>query len=122
MVIVKVLMGDYKEVELPVEDAVKLLEKAMENRGMTRDISESLRILKNFDEFYRVQQKRGRAYLTPPKEMRDMLYGKAFVDKIKLVSGVGGKRAVVMFDRRVGIDEIKEYLGRIGYKEIKIVD
>ena len=55
-------LGRYKIVELPTEDAKKLLDKIVELRGgeETQDVKEAKRIIEHFDVFYQVQIKKNK--------------------------------------------------------------
>ena len=113
-------IGDYKYIELEREDAMKLIMKIKSKRGATKDLDEAIRIIKNFDEYYRYQVKRSQSYIVIPKDMRDLMTGKAVVDKLRLLRR-GSKEVVeIVFDRRIGIDYILKMLGEIGYIEVSV--
>ncbi len=117
---IKVDLGKYKYVDLELDKAINLIEKIIEEKGETIDLSETLRFLKNFDEFYNYMKKKFKDFLTPPKSSEDLLLGRVVVDKVKLYVSNDTKRVVIVFDRRVDLDFIKKMLQDLGYSEIKI--
>ncbi|WFO75780.1 hypothetical protein J4526_02645 [Desulfurococcaceae archaeon MEX13E-LK6-19] len=119
-VVVKIDIGKYKYVDVPLDDAIRLLEKIISVRGETRDLMESLRYLKNFDEFYSYMKKKFKDFITPPKEPKDLVMGKVVVDKVKLYVEDNDKRVIIVFDRRVDVSFIKEMLESIGYEDVEI--
>lgn len=119
-IVIKIDMGKYKYVDLPLEDAQKLLENIVSARGETRDLTESIRYLKNFDEFYNYMKKKFKDFITPPKEPKDLMLGKVVVDKVKLYVEDSEKRVLIVFDRRVDTSFIEGMLKAVGYDEISI--
>lgn len=120
-VVVEVDLGKYKNVELPAEDAEKLLAAVTSRLGFeSSDVDEAYRIMRNFDVFYETQKKKFKDYLAPSKSMNDMIMGRVIVDKVKLVKE-GARRSVVLsFDRRVPLEVVVEALREIGYEaEVK---
>ena len=117
---IKVDLGKYKYIDLELDKAINLIEKIIEEKGETIDLSETLRFLKNFDEFYNYMKKKFKDFLTPPKSSEDLLLGRVVVDKVKLYVSNDTKRVVIVFDRRVDLDFIKKMLQDLGYSEIKI--
>lgn len=116
-VVVEVDLGKYRNVELPVEDAERLLAAVTSKLGFeSSDVDEAYRIMRNFDAFYETQKKKFKDYLAPSKSMNDMIMGKVIVDKVKLVRE-GARRIVVLsFDRRVPLEVVAEALREIGYE------
>ncbi len=118
---VRIDLGKYRIVKLPVDEAARFLRILGKTRGYTSDLREALRYLENFDEFYRTLRKRFRDYLAPLKETRDMVLGRVTVDKVRLI--VEDRRiAEIMLDRRVPLDLVKNALREIGYEEIRVVE
>ncbi len=113
---IKVDMGKYKYIDMELEDAKRLLEIIIEEKGSTRDLEESYRMLTNFNEFYKYQTKRSQSYLSPPKNMGDMIKGNIYIDKLKLIRKEGKDRVVIVFDRRVSIEYIYHLVEKLGYK------
>lgn len=122
-VVVEVDMAKYKMVDLPGDEALKLLEKIGEIRGgLTPDMQEVIRYIRNFDEFYTYMRKKFKDYIAPPHKPEDYIRGAVVVDKIKLYKEDEEKRVVIVFDRRVDVDIIVDALRALGYKvEIKKV-
>ena len=120
-VLLEVDMGKYKSVELPVEDAEKLLGIVTRRLGVeSNDVHETYRILRNFEAFYEVMVKKFKDYLVPAKSMNDMIRGAVVVDKVKLIKEGGSRRAQIVFDRRVPEEVIIESLRELGYEvEVK---
>ncbi len=118
--IVEIDLAKYKYVDLPLEDAKKLLYKLQNEREGATDISEVLRYLDNFKEFYEYLQKKFKDYLVVPHKPDDYIRGEVLIDKVKLYIDRGEKRAVIVFDRRVSTDFLTNILSSIGYSvEVK---
>ncbi len=114
--VVKVDLAKYKFVDLPAEDAIRLLEAITEKLGReSNDIRETIRYIRNFEEFYEYMQKKFKDYIAPPHRPSDYIKGLVVVDKVKLYKREGERRVVIVFDRRVSLDVIKEALEDIGY-------
>jgi len=107
-------------VTLKQEEALELLECIESHHGETRDLSEAMRIISNFDEFYNMARKKFEEYLFIPKDSRDTILGKVVVHKIKLEKN-NGKNAEIIFDRRFDIEILKKCLEEIGYSDIEVV-
>jgi len=116
----KIDIGKYKYVDLGLNEACNIIELAIEKRGETEDLLEALRYIRNFDEFYSFMKKKFKDFITPPKSSKDLILGRVVIDKIKLYKINDERRVVIVFDRRVDLDFIKELLENIGYKRIKI--
>ncbi len=117
-IIVKVELGGYKLIELKLSEAKALLKKAWDAGRRTRDVEETMRVLNNFDEFYRLQVKKNKSFLTPPKDLKEQLTGQTLVDKVRLDQRGEERFVTIVFDKRVSKDQIKELLSSIGYREI----
>jgi len=116
---VKILVdgGKYKWVELPKEEALELLEKIEGRLGKSpRDLQETMRYLRHFDEFYRDMKKRFKDFIAPPHSLDDMIRGIVVVDKISLKKEDGKDIATIVFDRRISVDLLKEILNEMGYE------
>ncbi|MEB2836279.1 MAG: heavy-metal-associated domain-containing protein [Desulfurococcales archaeon] len=113
---VEIDLGKYISVELPAEEAERLIRHLTERLGYeSQDASEALRYIRNFDAFYEIAKKKFKDYLVPPKSMNDMIRGTVLVDRLKLIKD-GEKRVVVTFDRRVPLDEVLAALKDLGYE------
>ncbi len=121
-IVVEVDLAKYKYVDLPAEEAEKLLETMAEVLGRrTQDLNEALRYIRNFEEFYEYMRKKFKDFIAPPKRPDDFIKGTVIVDKVKLYKGDdGSRRVVIVFDRRVGLEKLKEALRKIGYEEIEV--
>ncbi len=111
------IIGQYVAVEIDVEGALKLLEELHEATGKGgEDLNDTIRMIKNFDAFYEFMRKKFKDYLTPKKNMSEMIKGLVLVDKIKLIKRDGGKYVMIIFDRSVPREAIEEALKKLGYE------
>ena len=117
----EVILGNYKAVELSLDDAKRVIEKIVSEKGYTQDLRETLRILSHFDTFYEIQVRKCKDALVPTKDEKDLISGKTIIDKVKLIERNGEKLVRIIFDRRVGIDFITDILSQLGY-EVNIID
>lgn len=119
---VKILIDLAKSPRITItnENAIELLECIIEKHGMTRDLEEALRIVNNFDEYYRILRKKFEDYISPPKSQRDVIEGRVIVHKLKLFTENNEKKIEIVFDRRVDLELLKTCLEEIGYEEIVV--
>ncbi|RLG91469.1 MAG: hypothetical protein DRO16_00400 [Thermoprotei archaeon] len=119
---VKILIDLAKSPRITItnENAIELLECIIEKHGMTRDLEEALRIVNNFDEYYRILRKKFEDYISPPKNQRDVIEGRVIVHKLKLFTENNEKKIEIVFDRRVDLELLKTCLEEIGYEEIVV--
>ncbi|NPA97315.1 MAG: hypothetical protein GXO32_06915 [Crenarchaeota archaeon] len=111
------IIGQYVAVEIDLEGALKLLERLHEVTGKGgEDLQDTIRMIRNFDAFYEFMRKKFKDYLTPKKNISEMIKGLVLVDKIKLVKKDDGKYVVIIFDRSVPKDTIEEALKNLGYE------
>jgi len=115
-VLLKIDIGKYKVVELTLEEAKKLLEEVSKRLGTeTKDLRESFRILNNFDEYLSYQKRKFKDYITPDKDVSEMIRGIVAVDNIKL-GKIGEKKLVtIVFDRRLKTELIIDSLKSLGF-------
>ena len=114
--LVKTFMG-YLYLECDVETALKVLEYAKEKLGRdTEDVNDSIRIVKNFDVFYEMARKKFKDYIAPKKSESDLIRGLVFIDKIKLSKSDGDKLVVLIFDKRISEELIKNILNSLNIK------
>ncbi len=106
-------------VKLSDKEAMELLECILSHHGETRDLSEAMRIIANFDEFYNMARKKFEEYLFIPKDSRDAILGRVVVHKIKLEKN-NDRNAEIIFDRRFDLDLLKKCLEEIGFSEIEV--
>lgn len=102
----------YVVIEGSVTEICAILNKVAEELGLTDDLEDALRILKNFDAYYSTLRKKFKEYITPRKSERDLLLGRVIVDKIKLKVEGGQKIASVIFDKRIDQDLILKLVGQ----------
>ncbi len=114
-------LGKYKEVTLPADDALKLLDAVAEVLGKRpSDIDETIRYVKNFDVFYEMMKKKFKDAIAPPHSVDDMIRGDVVIDKVALLKEGNNKLVTITFDRRVPVDVVKKALEKLGYEvEIK---
>lgn len=116
---IKILVdgGKYKWVTLPRDEALKLLEMIEGELGISpRDLQETMRYLRHFDEFYREMQKKFKDFIAPPHSLDDMIRGIVVVDKVALKKENGKDIATIVFDRRINVDTLKSLLEKLGYE------
>ncbi|UXD21920.1 hypothetical protein IPA_09550 [Ignicoccus pacificus DSM 13166] len=121
---IKILVdgGKYKWVTLPKDEALKLLEMIEGELGRSpRDLQETMRYLRHFDEFYRDMKKRFKDFIAPSHSLDDMIRGVVVVDKVALKKEGDQDLATIVFDRRVKTELLKKLLEELGYKvEIEV--
>ncbi len=114
---VTVDIGKYKWVRLPLEEAVKLLNKVSELLGWrSGDVDEALRYMEHFDEFYSMMRRKFKEFLVPIKRSSDMIRGRVVVDKLKLEKEGDQKIVTLVFDRRVDLRVVVDALENIGFE------
>jgi len=118
----KVLLGNYKYVELHLTDALNLLgmlEKKFPDK--IKDISEVQRIIENFDVFYDIAKRKFKDYILIPHEPSDMLRGRVLFDKVKLIKTSDAKKIGLFFDKNIKLKDIIEMLNSLGF-EVNVVE
>ncbi len=118
----KVLLGNYKYVELHLADALKLLgmlEEKFPNK--IKDISEVRRIIENFDVFYDIAKRKFKDYILIPHEPSDMLLGRVLFDKVKLIRTSNAKKIGLFFDKNIKLKDIVEALKSLGF-EVNVIE
>ncbi len=109
--------GKYKWVTLPKEDALKLLEIIETELGASpRDLQETMRYLRHFDEFYKDMKKRFKDFIAPSHNLNDMIKGIVVVDKISLKKEGDKDLATIVFDRRISTELLEKALRKLGYE------
>ena len=117
---IKVDGGKYKWVTLPAEEALKLLEIVENKLGKSpRDLQETMRYVRHFDEFYEMARKKFKDFIAPPHPVDEMIRGDVVIDKIALKKEGDNKLVTIVFDRRVKEDVLKEALKELGY-DVKV--
>jgi peptidoglycan/xylan/chitin deacetylase (PgdA/CDA1 family) len=103
----------YVYLRAPLEVVLKVLRRLGELRGWSEDLSDAMRILENFDAFYEFMRRKHKEYIAPRKSETDLLSGRVVVDKLKLEVD-GGRFVTLVFDKRVGYEEILNVLRELG--------
>lgn len=120
-VTIKIDLAKYKYVDLDVESALKLLDKIVELLNKkTNDVSEVVRYIRNFDDFYEYMRKKFKDYIAPPRKPDDFIKGNVVIDKVKLYKEGDEKRVVLVFDRRVDTALLEKALREIGFENVGI--
>ncbi len=117
---IKIDLAKSPHVDLDSDNALKLLECISEEAWVTRDLDEAIRIIENFDEFYKYMKRKFEDYITPPKNPSDSILGKVIVHKLRLYYDDDKEMVEIIFDRRFPVDKIKTCLERIGYKDVQV--
>jgi len=119
-IIIGDIIGHYITLEAPPEDAIKILKILRQRLGKGReDVDDAIRMIEHFDTFYDVMRKKFKEYLTPRKNVSDVIKGEVLVDKIKLLKRGETKSVVIVFDRNVDRESLLNILRDMGY-EIEI--
>ncbi len=111
------MIGQYISVTIDADGALKLLELLREklNKG-GEDLEDAKRMIKNFDAFYDFMRKKFKEYLTPKKNVSDLIKGTVLVDKIKLIKEGDQKLVTIVFDRNIPREPVEEALRELGYE------
>ncbi|MDW8170775.1 MAG: hypothetical protein RMI83_06730 [Desulfurococcaceae archaeon] len=117
-IVVRVDIGRYKYIDLPLEKAIEFLERIAIVRGTTLDITESLRYIRNFDEFYEYMKRKFKDFISPPKDHREIIEGLVAVQKLKLYIVNDVKMVTLVIDKRVCEDFLHTILKDIGYTSV----
>lgn len=111
------VIGQYIAVKLDAEGAIKLLETLRAKLGKGgEDVDDAIRMIRNFDAFYDFMRKKFKEYLTPKKNLSDMIKGLVIVDKIKLIKENDTKYVVILFDRSIRKGDVLAALSELGYE------
>ena len=106
----------YIYMDASLDEALSVLEGLSRVRGLTEDLSDAIRVLKNFRAFYDMLRKRFKEYLAPRKSESDLISGKVVIDKLRLYRAAGEDRVTVVFDKRFELSELLEVLKNLGLK------
>lgn len=113
-------LANSPHITLNINDAYNVLKCIEREFGETSDLRESLRIINNFDEFYKYSRRKYRDYVTPVKNHRESLLGKTIIHKLKLLTQNSDKYVELVFDRRFSIDYLKKCLLEINYSDVVV--
>ncbi|MDK6027967.1 hypothetical protein QPL79_01120 [Ignisphaera sp. 4213-co] len=64
-------------------------------------------------------QRKFKDFLTPKKNVSELIKGNVMVDKIKLVKKNNQKIVVIVFDRSISKEMIKSALTKLGYEVVE---
>lgn len=115
------IVGQYVAVEIKVEYAIDMLNalrKALNKGG--DDFFDTVRMIQHFDVFYSIMHKKFKEYLTPRKDVSDLIKGNVLVDRIKLVKKDGEKYVVIVFDKSISKEDVMKILNGLGYEVISV--
>ncbi|MEL9940082.1 MAG: hypothetical protein QW632_01200 [Ignisphaera sp.] len=111
------ILGGYTALEVDANKAPELLNKLRDVLGKGgEDVEDAIRMIQHFDTFYNVMQKKFKDFLTPRKNVSELLKGNVLVDKVKLIKKDNNKLVVIVFDRSVSRETIKDALNNLGYE------
>ncbi|RLG76347.1 MAG: hypothetical protein DRO12_04510 [Thermoprotei archaeon] len=114
-------IGGYVAVTLAPDKAIELIERLRERLGKGgEDVDDTIRMIKNFDVFYEFMRKKFKEFLTPKKNISDMIRANVMIDKIKLIKN-GEKLVMIIFDRSVDEKDVVETLKEMNV-EIEYVE
>ncbi|MEM4441458.1 MAG: hypothetical protein QXW05_04060 [Ignisphaera sp.] len=104
-------IGDYVVLVMLAEDATEILNILQRslNKG-EEDVEDTIRMINYFDTFYNIMKKKFKEYLTPKKNVSDIIRKRVLIDKIKLIKTDGTRIVEVILDRSVSLDEVLEIL------------
>ncbi|MCS7110745.1 MAG: hypothetical protein N3D82_05560 [Ignisphaera sp.] len=111
------VVGHYVAIEVKVEDAVDIinaLKKALNKGG--DDVSDTIRMIQYFDVFYNIMHKKFKEYLTPRKDVSDLIKGNVLIDRIRLIKKDSGKYVIIVFDKSVSKETLVNTLINLGYE------
>lgn len=97
-------------IEGTVTEVSDILEKISRELGLTADLEDTLRILRNFDAYYNMLRKKFKEYITPRKSERDLILGKVIVDKIRLRVESGQKIVSIVFDKKINQEWLSTFI------------
>ena len=104
----------YIYVEGNPEEIVSLLELIRDEWGRdTDDLDDAIRIISNFEVFYKMMRKKFKEYISPRKREADLIRGLVVVDKIKLMKSGDTRVVTVIFDKRVNRDELERLVKKL---------
>ncbi len=115
-IIIGDIIGHYITLEVSPEDAIKILKTLRQRLGKGRDdVDDAIRMIEHFDVFYDVMKKKFKEYLTPRKNVSDVIKGDILVDKIKLLKKGDVKSVIIVFDKNVNKESLLNVLKDMGY-------
>uniref|UniRef100_A0A7J2U0D9 Uncharacterized protein n=1 Tax=Ignisphaera aggregans TaxID=334771 RepID=A0A7J2U0D9_9CREN len=111
------MLGDYVAIEVEAGTSIELLRKMQKALGKGgEDVEDSIRMVLHFDTFYSLIQRKFKDFLTPKKNISELLRGNVLVDKIKLIKKDDKKVVVIVFDKSLNRDLVEKALIELGYE------
>ncbi|MEM2626808.1 MAG: hypothetical protein QW775_00955, partial [Ignisphaera sp.] len=69
-----------------------------------------IRMIEHFETFYDMMRRKFKEYLTPRKDIGDILKKRVLIDKIKLLKRDGNRFVEIIFDKSIGVEEVLNIL------------
>lgn len=113
-------VAQYPHIKLEQSLALRFIKTVMEKHGITRDLEESMRVVKNFDEYYNIAQRKSGGYLLIIRDPADSIRGKIVIHRIKLMIEGGKKIVEYIIDRRVPMEFLISSLKELGFSEVEV--
>lgn len=104
-------IGDYISIEVEADKAAKLIE--MLRNGLGRggeDVWDTLRMIQHFDTFHDLMRRKFKEYLTPRKDVGDILKKRVLIDKIKLIKRGNEKYVEIVLDKSISLNDVLNVL------------
>ncbi len=116
-ILIGTIVGQYVTMEVEAEHAADILNalKRALNKGGD-DVNDAIRMIQHFDVFYNIMHRKFKEYLTPRKDVGDLIKGNVLVDRIKLVRKNSGKYVVIVFDKSISKESLVNTLNSLGYE------
>ncbi|MEM1525472.1 MAG: hypothetical protein QXH10_06755 [Ignisphaera sp.] len=104
-------IGDYVAMEVPAEEAVNIINILQDGLGRGgEDTRDAIRMIEHFETFYDMMRRKFKEYLTPRKDIGDILKKRVLIDKIKLLKRDGNRFVEIIFDKSIGVEEVLNIL------------
>lgn len=118
-ILIGTTVGQYVTIEVDVERAIEILNalKRVLNKGGD-DVNDAIRMIQHFDIFYNIMHRKFKEYLTPKKDVGDLIKGNVLVDRIKLVKKNSVKYVVIVFDKSISKESLVKALNSLGYEVV----
>lgn len=109
----------YPHISLRREHALRLIDVLIEKHGVTRDLVEAKRIILNFDEYYKIANRRSGGYVNVTRDPVEVIRGKAVIHRVRLLYS-DDRLVELIIDKKTPIELITSALREIGFSEIII--
>lgn len=119
-VTIEVDLASCMHVKLERSKALDLINAIIEAHGITKDLEETIRVVRNFDEYYQIARRRFETYIVIPKDVSESIRGRTVVSKVRLIREGDLRIVELVFDKRVPQSFIVEMLEKVGFKEVEI--